>query len=228
MKSNFHTSHIWPIHTLHLRVFRYAGCLISSPIWAINLNLKSVHKIVSKPNSTVETQRSTQSKVFIFDFQFNYPVKVMKYFINSFFNSSKHKKHKNKEMNSFFVKLPFLKKHILIFHKYFSYKYFGYFSYYDYIYIYISSCYDSMPLTLGLIGGWWFQHSVPWLQVCLSVEGATNVSWPWLSPLWGWGSLTIAFTSKFVYMAQHFNLLQLNPFDLRADREGWWFEHSVS
>ena len=23
---------------------------------------------------------------------------------------------------------------------------------------------------------------------------AKNVSWPWLSPLWGWGSLTMAFT----------------------------------
>ena len=38
----------------------------------------------------------------------------------------------------------------------------------------------------------------------------------------------MAFTSKFVYMAQHFNLLQLNPFDLRVDREGWLFEHSAS
>ena len=28
------------------------------------------------------------------------------------------------------------------------------------------------------------------------------------------------FTGKFVYMAQHFILLCLNPFDLRVDREG--------
>ena len=27
-------------------------------------------------------------------------------------------------------------------------------------------------------------------------------------------------------MAHHFMLLRLNPFDLRIDREGWWFEHS--
>ena len=26
---------------------------------------------------------------------------------------------------------------------------------------------------------------------------------------------------KFVYMAHHFILLQLNPFDLRVDRVGW-------
>ena len=38
----------------------------------------------------------------------------------------------------------------------------------------------------------------------------------------------MAFTGKFVYMANHFILLQLNPFGLRADREGLWFEHSVS
>ena len=25
-----------------------------------------------------------------------------------------------------------------------------------------------------------------------------------------------------------FILLRLNPFGLRVDREGWWFEHSVS
>ena len=40
----------------------------------------------------------------------------------------------------------------------------------------------------------------------------------------GWGGLTMAFTGKFVYMAHHFILLRLNPFDLRFDREGWWFE----
>ena len=33
-----------------------------------------------------------------------------------------------------------------------------------------------------------------------------------------------------LYMADHFILLRLNPFDLslRVDRKGWWFEHSVS
>ena len=29
-------------------------------------------------------------------------------------------------------------------------------------------------------------------------RGAKNVSWPWLSPLRGWGSLTMAFIGKFV------------------------------
>ena len=43
-----------------------------------------------------------------------------------------------------------------------------------------------------------------------------------------WGSLTMASTGKFVYMAHHFIMLWLNPFGLRVDREGWWFEHSVS
>ena len=66
--------------------------------------------------------------------------------------------------------------------------------------------------------GWW---------VYLSAEGAKNFSWSWQSLLWGWGSLTMTFTGKFVYMAHHFVLLRLSPFDLRDDREGWWFEHSV-
>ena len=34
----------------------------------------------------------------------------------------------------------------------------------------------------------------------LSAEGAKNVSWPWLSPLRGWGSLTMSLTGKFVYL----------------------------
>ena len=39
-----------------------------------------------------------------------------------------------------------------------------------------------------------------------------------------------AFTAKFVYVyvAHYFILLRLNPFDLSVDRQGWWFEHSVS
>ena len=43
-----------------------------------------------------------------------------------------------------------------------------------------------------------------------------------------WGSLAIPFTGKLVYMAHHLLLLRLNPFRLRVDMEGWWFEHSVS
>ena len=37
------------------------------------------------------------------------------------------------------------------------------------------------------------------MQVWLSAEGAKNVSWPWLSRFRGWGSLTMAFTGKFVW-----------------------------
>ena len=67
-----------------------------------------------------------------------------------------------------------------------------------------------------------------YIYIYLYKVGAKNVSWPWLSPLRGCGSLTMAFTGKFVYMAHHFILLQLNPFDIRFEREGWWTEHSAS
>ena len=50
----------------------------------------------------------------------------------------------------------------------------------------------------------------------------------YIYPLRGWGSLTMTSTGKSVYMAHHFILLRLNPFGLGVDREGWWFEHSVS
>ena len=46
-----------------------------------------------------------------------------------------------------------------------------------------------------------------------------NVSCPSLSPLRGWGSLTMECTGRFVYMVHHFILLQLHPFDLSVDRE---------
>ena len=36
------------------------------------------------------------------------------------------------------------------------------------------------------------------MRVCLSGEGAKNISWPWLSPLHGWGSLNITFRGKLV------------------------------
>ena len=75
---------------------------------------------------------------------------------------------------------------------------------------------------------WWFEHSMSQLRDGLSPEGTKNVSWPWLYPLRGWGSLTMTSTAKFVYMSYHFILLPLNPFGLRFDREGWWFEHSIS
>ena len=60
----------------------------------------------------------------------------------------------------------------------------------------------------------------------LSEEGAKNISWPWLFLLQGLVSLAMAFAAKLVYMDHHFILLWLNPFDLRVDREGWWFGHS--
>ena len=66
------------------------------------------------------------------------------------------------------------------------------------------------------------------LQVGLSEEGVKNVSWPWISPLWGSGSLTNTSTGKFLCMVHHFILLRLNLFGLRLDSDGWWFEHSMS
>ena len=46
--------------------------------------------------------------------------------------------------------------------------------------------------------GWWFEHSMSWLRICLSAERAKNVFWPWLYPFGGSGSLTMSFTGKFV------------------------------
>ena len=72
-----------------------------------------------------------------------------------------------------------------------------------YIWLIISSCYRSILLTLGLIGRdgglRTLCHSCGW-RVCLSPKGAKNVSWSWLSPLRVWGSLTMAFTGKFIYI----------------------------
>ena len=45
-----------------------------------------------------------------------------------------------------------------------------------------------------------------WLRICLSAEDAENVSWPWLSPLRGWGSQSMAFTGKFAYI--HIQILK--------------------
>ena len=43
-------------------------------------------------------------------------------------------------------------------------------------------------------------HVYVYLWVFLSAEGAKNVSWPWLSPPPGCGSLTMSFTGKYVYI----------------------------
>ena len=40
--------------------------------------------------------------------------------------------------------------------------------------------------------------------------------------------MTMTFTGKFGYTAHHFILVRLDLFDLSVDREGWWFDHSVS
>ena len=52
------------------------------------------------------------------------------------------------------------------------------------------------------------------LRGSLSAEVAKNVCWSWLSPLPGSGGLTMSLSGKFVDMAHHFMLLQLNSFQL--------------
>ena len=76
--------------------------------------------------------------------------------------------------------------------------------------------------------GWWFEYSMSQFRVGLSAEGAKNVSWFWLSSFRGWGSVNMTSTGKFLCMSHHFILLWLNPFGPRVDREGWWFEYSMS
>ena len=62
----------------------------------------------------------------------------------------------------------------------------------------------------------------------MSPEGAKNVSRPWSSLLQIWGSVTMTFAFKFVYMAHHFIFLRLSPLGLSIDREELWFHYSVS
>ena len=90
---------------------------------------------------------------------------------------------------------------------------------YFYIWLTISSCYGSIPLTLGLI-----------VREDLRVHQRVLKSFPvsGASPIRPWGSLTMTSIGKFVYMAHHFILIRLNPFGLRVDREEWWFDHSMS
>ena len=65
----------------------------------------------------------------------------------------------------------------------------------------ILSCYGSIPLTLGLIGrDVALSTFVSQFWVCLSAEGAKNISWSWLALLQRWVSLTMAFTGKFIYI----------------------------
>ena len=68
--------------------------------------------------------------------------------------------------------------------------------------------------------GWSFEHPVSLLQVLLPPHNVKIVSWPWLFYLREWGSLTMKFTGKFVYMAHDFILLWLNGFGLWFDKKG--------
>ena len=45
-----------------------------------------------------------------------------------------------------------------------------------------------------------FKRSVSQLRISLSAFGAKKVSWPWLSLLQRWGSLTMEFVGKFSYI----------------------------
>ena len=80
------------------------------------------------------------------------------------------------------------------------------------VYIYIYNIYKCLLVySCGIL--------VSQLRVCLSAAGSKDVSWPQLSLLQGWGSLSIAFTGKFMYKAHYFILLRLDPFELSVDRE---------
>ena len=94
------------------------------------------------------------------------------------------------------------------------------------IWVTISCCYGSFTLTLVWIRRDGGLSALVWLVRLFPVEGAKNLPWPWECLLWGWGNLNMTLTAKFVYVAHHFILLQLNPFGLVVDREGSWFEHS--
>ena len=80
-----------------------------------------------------------------------------------------------------------------------------------YIWLTISSCYGSIPLTLRLIGrdGGLSTPQLSQLWVCLSAKGAKNIFWHWLSPLRVWGILTMAFTGKFVYIFIYIYILYI-------------------
>ena len=67
------------------------------------------------------------------------------------------------------------------------------------MWITILSWYVSKPMHYGDWEEWWCEHSMSFLQVFLSVEGAKNVSWPWISPLQ-------AFFGKFNIYGQPFSL----------------------
>ena len=48
--------------------------------------------------------------------------------------------------------------------------------------------------------GWWFEHSAIVAGLIIN-RGCKNICRPWLSPFRGWGSLTMVFTAKFVFIS---------------------------
>ena len=75
-----------------------------------------------------------------------------------------------------------------------THRYFIYIYIYIFIYIFGYIPHHFILLRINLIDlnvdrkGWWFEHSVSELGICWWAEGAKNVSWPYLSPLRGWGT----------------------------------------
>ena len=97
------------------------------------------------------------------------------------------------------------------------------------IWLPISSCYCSISLTLKLIGKdsglSTLCHSCrfPCHQRVLKTFPGPGYLRSKYGVIWLWHSLV----NMYIW-PHHFILLRLNPFDLRVDKEGWWFEHSMS
>ena len=81
----------------------------------------------------------------------------------------------------------------------------SYYGIYWYNFMYITHHFILLRLNHFGLGvdrtGCWFQNFVSQVRFCVLAEGAKNVSWPQLSPFRGQGSLTMAFTGKFVYIS---------------------------
>ena len=60
---------------------------------------------------------------------------------------------------------------------------------------------QSLPVPYGHWEGCRLEHSVLWLRICLSIEGAKNVFWVWLCSLRGWDGLTMTCFCKFRYIS---------------------------
>ena len=57
-----------------------------------------------------------------------------------------------------------------------------------------------------MVEGSWFEHSVSELWVCLSTEGARNVSLSWLSPFREWDTLYMTSIAKFTHIKLYLTL----------------------